>query len=174
MTWLQSILSKRALWLATALLTASCMVVLILLIVYFFEADFRPVRAATPAELEAQRRVWSRCIAFIATALFIAIWSWPRVAGALPWLEMTRSGLAVAGASTGLVSWPVASFAISGPHLASSPWLLLSSSSFVLSVILAVSFSLPRSVLARLSPGTFSARKALQAAAQHAVEPDVE
>jgi hypothetical protein len=172
--WLQSTLSERALWFATALLTASCLAVLILLVVHFLEADVQYVRAQTPAELEAGRRAWSRCIAFIATALFTAIWSWPRVASALPRLEMSRSGLAVAGASAGLVFWPVAAFAISGLHLASSPWLLLSPSTFLLSVILALSFSLPRLVLTRLSPGTFSARNALQAAAQQAVEPDVE
>ena len=174
MAWLQSTLGKRALWFATALVTASCMAVLILLVVYFLEADVRYVRVQATAELEARRRAWSRCIAFIATALFTAIWSWPRIASALPRLEMSRSGLAVAGANTGLVFWPVAPFAISGLHVASSPWLLLSLSTFLLSVILALWFSLPRLVLTRLSPGTFSARNALQAAGQQAVEPDAE
>ena len=73
-----------------------------------------------------------------------------------------------------LAPYAVAPFAIAGLHLVPSPWFHLYPSTFLLSVILALSFWLPRLVLTRLAPGTFSVRNAPPAAAQHAVEPDVE
>jgi hypothetical protein len=172
--WLQSTLSERAIWFATALLTASCLAVLSQIVVYLLEADVQYVRAQTSAELEARRGAWSRHIAFIGTALFTAIWSWPPIASAIPRLEVSRSGLVVAGTAAGLVFWTLAPFALTRLHVANSAWLSLAPTTLLLSLVFALSFLLPRLALPRLSPGTFSTRSGLGAAAQQADEPDVE